>query len=44
MINRREFELRLFRAGKGIKLEVRLDADEGNAVDLEHATKIELLK
>ncbi|MCA9037324.1 MAG: phosphate propanoyltransferase [Planctomycetaceae bacterium] len=32
------------RAGKGIKLEVHLDTDEGNAVDLDHATKVELLK
>ena len=27
-----------------IKLEVHLDTDEGNAVDLEHATKVELIK
>lgn len=32
------------RAGKGIKLEVHLDTDEGNAVDLDHATNVELLK
>ena len=32
------------RVGEGIKLEVHLDTDEGNAVDLEHAKKIELLK
>ncbi len=32
------------RAGKGIKLEVHLDTDEGNAVDLDHATHVELLK
>jgi propanediol utilization protein len=38
------FENVLVRVGKGIKLEVHLDTDEGNAVDLEHATKIELLK
>jgi putative phosphotransacetylase len=30
------------RAGDKIKLEVHLDTDEGNAVDLEHATKVEL--
>ena len=32
------------RAGDNIKLEVHLDTDEGNAVDLEHATKVELVK
>jgi putative phosphotransacetylase len=32
------------RAGKGIKLEVHLDTDEGNACNLEKATKVELLK
>lgn len=32
------------RAGKGIKLEVHLDTDEGNAVNLEKATKVELVK
>ncbi len=31
------------RAGKGIKLEVHLDTDEGNCVDLEHATKVEIV-
>lgn len=30
------------RAGDKIKLEVHLDTDEGNAIDLEHATKVEL--
>ncbi|RMG38968.1 MAG: phosphate propanoyltransferase [Planctomycetota bacterium] len=30
------------RAGEKIKLEVHLDTDEGNAVDLEHATHVEL--
>lgn len=30
------------RAGKGIKLEVHLDTDEGNAVNLEQATKVVL--
>lgn len=34
----------LVRVGQGIKLEVHLDTDEGNAVDLEHAAKIELTK
>jgi len=34
----------LVRVGDNIKLEVHLDTDEGNAVDLEHATKIELIK
>ncbi len=32
------------RAGKGIKLEVHLDTDEGNACNLDHATKVELVK
>ncbi|MGE3316341.1 MAG: phosphate propanoyltransferase [Planctomycetaceae bacterium] len=32
------------RAGETIKLEVHIDTDEGNAVDLEHATSVELLK
>lgn len=32
------------RAGDKIKLEVHLDTDEGNAVDLEHATNVELYK
>lgn len=32
------------RAGKGIKLEVHLDTDEGNAVNLEKATRVELVK
>jgi propanediol utilization protein len=34
----------VIRAGKGIKLEVHLDTDEGNACDLEHATSVELYK
>lgn len=38
------FENVLVRVGEGIKLEVHLDTDEGNAADLEHASKIELLK
>lgn len=32
------------RAGDKIKLEVHLDTDEGNAIDLEHASKVELYK
>lgn len=32
------------RAGKEIRLEVHLDTDEGNAVSLDRATKVELLK
>lgn len=32
------------RAGKGIKLEVHLDTDEGNACHLEHASRVELVK
>ncbi len=32
------------RAGDGIKLEVHLDTDEGNACNLENASKVELVK
>ena len=32
------------RAGKGIKLEVHLDTDEGNACNLEKSSKVELVK
>lgn len=32
------------RAEKTVKLEVHLDTDEGNAIDLEHATNVELIK
>jgi propanediol utilization protein len=32
------------RVGKNIKLEVHLDTDEGNACDLDHAQRVELLK
>jgi len=32
------------RAGENIKLEVHIDNDEGNAIDLEHASRVELLK
>jgi len=38
------FEGLLVRAEEGIKLEVHLDTDEGNAADLEHAEKAELFK
>ncbi len=38
------FEDLLVRVGKKIKLEVHLDTDEGNACDIDHARKIELLK
>ncbi len=38
------FENVLVRIGEGLKLEVHLDTDEGNAADLEHADKVELLK
>jgi propanediol utilization protein len=34
----------LVRVGKGIKLEVHLDTDEGNACDIDHATGVELVK
>jgi putative phosphotransacetylase len=36
------FEKLLVRVGDGIKLEVHLDTDEGNAADLGHAEKVEL--
>ncbi|MFZ5829917.1 MAG: phosphate propanoyltransferase [Planctomycetota bacterium] len=38
------FEDLLVRVGKKIKLEVHLDTDEGNACDIDHATKVELIK
>jgi len=38
------FQDLLVRVGEGIKLEVHLDTDEGNAADLDHATKVELIK
>jgi propanediol utilization protein len=38
------FEGLVVRAGQKIKLEVHVDTDEGNAANLEHATKVELLK
>ncbi|MDR1957884.1 MAG: phosphate propanoyltransferase [Planctomycetaceae bacterium] len=38
------FENVLVRVGEKIKLEVHLDTDEGNACDLEHASRVELLK
>jgi propanediol utilization protein len=34
----------LVRAAENIKLEVHIDTDEGNAVDLEHATSVELFR
>jgi propanediol utilization protein len=34
----------LVRVGKGIKLEVHLDTDEGNACDIDHASGVELVK
>ena len=34
----------IVRADDGIKLEVHLDTDEGNACCLDHATKVELIK
>ena len=37
------FENILVRVGPKIKLEVHLDTDEGNAADLEHSEKVELL-
>ena len=38
------FENLLVRVGKKIKLEVHIDTDEGNACDIDHATKVELFK
>ncbi|MDR3181581.1 MAG: phosphate propanoyltransferase [Planctomycetaceae bacterium] len=38
------FEDLLVRIGENIKLEVHLDTDEGNACDLEHAEKVELVR
>ncbi len=38
------FEEVLVRVGDGIKLEVHLDTDEGNAADLENASCVELFK
>jgi propanediol utilization protein len=38
------FEDLLIRAGKNIKLEVHVDTDEGNAVNLVKATRVELVK
>ena len=38
------FEDLLVRVGEGIKLEVHVDTDEGNAADLEHAESVELFK
>ena len=38
------FENLLVRVSEGIKLEVHLDTDEGNACDVDHATSVELLK
>jgi putative phosphotransacetylase len=34
----------VIRAGDGIKLEVHIDTDEGNAINLDNATKVELIK
>ena len=38
------FEDLLVRADETSKLEVHIDTDEGNAADLDHATKVELIK
>lgn len=38
------FEDLLVRVEKGLKLEVHLDTDEGNAADIDHAKKVELFK
>ena len=34
----------VIRTGENIKLEVHIDTDEGNGVDLDHATSVELFK
>lgn len=34
----------LVRVGEGIKLEVHVDTDEGNACDIDHARKVELIE
>ncbi len=39
-----EFEDLVVRAGKNIKLEVHIDTDEGNAINLDGAVSVELLK
>lgn len=38
------YENLVVRAGENIKLEVHLDTDEGNAADVDHATKVDLVK
>lgn len=38
------FENLLVRVGEKIKLEIHLDTDEGNACDIDHAERVELLK
>ncbi|MBN1909651.1 MAG: phosphate propanoyltransferase [Pirellulales bacterium] len=38
------FEGLVVRPGEGLKLEVHLDTDEGNAADLDHAAHVELVK
>jgi len=38
------FEGLVVRPGEGIKLEVHLDTDEGNAADLDHAEHVELVR
>ncbi len=38
------FENLLVRVGEKIKLEVHLDTDEGNACDIDHADRVELIK
>ena len=39
-----DFEGLQVRVRKGIKLEIHLDTDEGNACDLDHARRVELFK
>jgi propanediol utilization protein len=38
------YEELLVRADETSKLEVHLDTDEGNAADVDHATRVELFK
>ena len=42
--NTTTFEDMLVRVDKSFKLEVHIDTDEANACDLDHATKVELIK
>ena len=43
-LSQRVLEDLVVRAGDNIKLEVHLDTDEGNAINLDNATNVELVK